>query len=120
MNAGIEAEEARRAVASSDKEQADSDSKDEQNPSVTVVLDEHRKEQLRQLMSESSDLAKEVRIVLDVMAKRESQLVEEMERLKSALTDAVAALKLPPSKRVRRLRRDGSGGANGKPSSHIS
>jgi hypothetical protein len=48
--------------------------------------------QLRKLMNESSELAKELKAVFDILAARESQLVDEMTRLKLALTGAVAVL----------------------------
>jgi hypothetical protein len=66
---------------------------------------------LNKLLSESSDLAKEIRLVFQVLARREDYLVQEMEKLKAALQNAIQVLQDTTSskdstKRSRRLRRD--------------
>ena len=47
---------------------------------------------LNKLLSESSDLAKEIRLVFQVLARREDYLVQEMELLKNALQNAIQVL----------------------------
>lgn len=112
----------KESVSSEHKESESSLGTDHQEPknenaiatSLPSALDPERDSHLKKLMSESSELAKELRMVFDILAKRESQLVEEMEHLKAALTGAVAVLKKSDESKehndngARRFRRDHS------------
>jgi len=65
---------------------------------------------LNTLLSESSDLAKEIRLVFQVLARREDYLVQEMEKLRTALQKAIQALEdnNKEAKLIRKRRDNGS------------
>jgi anaerobic ribonucleoside-triphosphate reductase len=107
--AGIEADEASKALESTSddneegvennekKEDVEEDYEESNNAptekELSGYINGEKNGELEKLMSESSDLAKELRLVFNVLAKRESQLINEMESLKKALTTAVSVLK---------------------------
>jgi len=65
----------------------------EENSKTSVSKSNENGEALNKLMSQSSELAQQIRMVFDIMNKREKYLVTEMRKLQDSLADAIKVLK---------------------------